>query len=238
MNLNFTTIVENAFVEPNANNQQNYFSRVWNDAKNKGYDFKTFGNGISYGYRTSVFKVNAAAAEITGWTRINKIFDEKRQLWRGTEFENNFRPMEFNEFRSLLARYINGERDGIFNDIELHPIFENIKIENEKYFAAKRNIYSILDGLKKQSEKTEKKNETKTTKVADIKFNIINMRDKIEVGNISNNSGQITVGKDNKTEVNSNDNKLAEKSFNWNKWGIIITILLGIASIIIPIFHT
>lgn len=77
--------------------------------------------------------------------------------------------------------------------------------------------------------------ETPTTKVADIK-KIMIMGDNIEVGNISNNSGQITLGKDNKTEVNPND-KLSKKSYNWQKWGLILTTILTIIAIITQCQH-
>lgn len=77
--------------------------------------------------------------------------------------------------------------------------------------------------------------ETTVTKIADIKTEII-MGDKIEVRDISNNNGQINVGKNikTKTKMNGND-ELAEKSFNLTKWGIIIATIVGVASIIATI---
>lgn len=72
--------------------------------------------------------------------------------------------------------------------------------------------------------------------ITDIKQEII-MGDKIEVGNINNNAGQISVGKNNKTEINSKD-ELAKKSFNWQKWGIIIGIILTIITITITIIYS
>ncbi len=80
--------------------------------------------------------------------------------------------------------------------------------------------------------------ETTTTKTADIKTEII-MGDKIEVRDISNNSGQINVGKNikTKTEVNGND-ELAEKSFNWTKWGVITATIIGVAAIIATIIYS
>lgn len=66
-------------------------------------------------------------------------------------------------------------------------------------------------------------------------YNKIVMGDNTEIGNISNNSGQIIVGKNIKTEVNVKD-ELAEKSFNWQKWlGIVGTILaiLGIVATVV-----
>lgn len=70
--------------------------------------------------------------------------------------------------------------------------------------------------------------------IADIKneFNVFNMGDKIEIGNISNNSGQTILGKDNKIEINSND-EIAQKSFRWQKRDTIISIIIGIIGLII-----
>ena len=65
-----------------------------------------------------------------------------------------------------------------------------------------------------------------------IKNEII-MGDKIEAKNISNNKGSINVGKEN--SIKTRDNDLDKKAFNWQKWGIIITILLAIISIVLMI---
>jgi len=80
--------------------------------------------------------------------------------------------------------------------------------------------------------------ETTTTKIVEMKNEII-MGDKIEVGDISNNSGQINVGKNikTKTEVNGNA-ELAKKSYNWQKWGIIIGTILTIIAIIVTIIYS
>lgn len=74
---------------------------------------------------------------------------------------------------------------------------------------------------------------TPTTKTAETKKEII-MGDKIEFGNISNNSGQVNIGKNikTKTEVNGNDG-LAKKSYRWQKRDTIISIIIGIIGIII-----
>jgi hypothetical protein len=65
------------------------------------------------------------------------------------------------------------------------------------------------------------------------------MGDNFQVGDITNNSGQINVGKSikSKTEVNGNDEQ-AEKSLNWTKWGVIIATILGVAAIIATIIYS
>ena len=75
------------------------------------------------------------------------------------------------------------------------------------------------------------------------------MGDKIQVGDISDNSGQITFGKDIKNIENNNQSsnikgninqtdksdELSRKSFNWQKWGIIIGTILATIGIIVTI---
>jgi len=63
------------------------------------------------------------------------------------------------------------------------------------------------------------------------------MGDNFQVGDITNNSGQINVGKEIKPEVNGNDG-LAKKSFDWTRWGIIIATILGIAAVIATIIYS
>lgn len=58
------------------------------------------------------------------------------------------------------------------------------------------------------------------------------MGDKIRVGDISNNSGKISIVQENKSNISKGD-ELAQKSFNWQKWGIITTVILAILAIVI-----
>jgi len=79
--------------------------------------------------------------------------------------------------------------------------------------------------------------------------NEFNMGDKIQVGDISDNSGQITIGKEIKNIENNNQiysikgninqtdksDELSRKSFNWQKWGIIIGTILATIGITVTI---
>jgi hypothetical protein len=69
-----------------------------------------------------------------------------------------------------------------------------------------------------------------------IKNEII-MGDKIQVGDIPNNSGQISIGKENTTKI-SNSDEFTKKSFHWQKWGIIIATILAIIAIVVAIIVT
>ena len=71
------------------------------------------------------------------------------------------------------------------------------------------------------------------TNTTNIKNELV-MGDKFQIGDISNNSGQITVGNENKAKMNDKDD-LTKKSYNWQKAGIIIATVLTIATIALMI---
>lgn len=130
-----------------------------------------------------------------------------------------FKDTQKNEFDSFETKTIEvGDFDEMAKNLK-NNIGKNVKysIPTEAVFSKKQTIQT--------TKSPNRKNE----------FNIFNIGDKIEVGNISNNNGQITLGKDNKTEVNSND-EIAKKSFRWQKRGTIISIIIGIVGIIIAYF--
>lgn len=68
-------------------------------------------------------------------------------------------------------------------------------------------------------------------------YNKIVMGDNNEIGSISNNSGPVSVGKNIKTEVNSQD-EFTKKSFNWQKWGVIIGTVIAILAIGVTILFS
>ena len=76
------------------------------------------------------------------------------------------------------------------------------------------------------------KKETKT-KNAKIKNKII-MGDNIKVRDVSNNTAPVSIGKGNITKIGSND-ELAQKSYNWQKWGIITGTIIGVIAIVVTI---
>jgi hypothetical protein len=159
-----------------------------------------------------------------------------------TETNNDFLCLSFvfsnlDEIYKALFDFFKDTQENEFEPFEAKTI--EIKDFNEVARNLKENIgknviYSI------PTETIFGKRQTQpSTEIADIKneFNVFNMGDKIEVGSISNNSGQIIVGQGNKTEVNTNDN-LSKKSFNWQKWGIIIGTIIAIIAIIVTIIYS
>jgi len=132
------------------------------------------------------------------------------------ELFDYFKDTKENEFDKFETKTI---KVGYFSELEQN-IKENTG-ENVKYSILNENVFG-------------KKHTTQAPNIAGIKneFNVYNMGDKIKIGDISNNSGQITFGKDNKTEVNSNDD-IAKKSFRWQKRDTIITTIIGIIALVI-----
>ena len=172
-----------------------------------------------------------------------QIFHYKHKYLRfRTETNNDFLCLSFvfsnlDEIFKVLFDFFKDTQENEFESFEAKTI--EVKDFNEVARKLKDNLgknvrYSI------PTETIFGKRQTQpNTKIADIKneFNVFNMEDKIEIGSISNNSGQITVGKDNKTEVNTNDNP-SKKSFNWQKWGIIIATIIAIIGIIVTIIYS
>lgn len=127
-----------------------------------------------------------------------------------------FKDTNENEFDSFETKTIK------VNNIEeaVKGFMEN-KGKNVKFSIPTKTLYNNSNGKQMPSSYTNIKNE-------------LIMGDKIHIGDIPNNSGLISIGKENKSNISKGD-KLAQKSFNWQKWGIIITVILAIIAIVITI---
>lgn len=169
---------------------------------------------------------------------LEKVFHYKQKyLFFRTETNNDFHCLAFvfsnlDEIYRVLFDFFKDKQENEFES------FETSTIEVEDFSKIAKNLKDSIGKNVKYSIPTEtifgKKQVTPSTEILETKnhFNIFNMGDKIEVGNISNNKGQITLGKDNKTEVNSND-EIAKKSFRWQKRETIIATVIGIIGLII-----
>jgi FtsZ-binding cell division protein ZapB len=126
-----------------------------------------------------------------------------------------FKDINENEFDNFETKTIkaNNLRDAVTGLIENRG-------ENVKFSIPSETLYG----------KTETQIRTKATEIK----NEIVMGDKIQIGEISSNDGQISIGKKNKNKSNSN-NELAKKSFNWQKWGIIAATILAIIAVVVAI---
>jgi len=127
------------------------------------------------------------------------------------DFFKNTNENEFENFETKTIK-VNSIEECVENFIQS-------KGKNVKYSIPKDFLYED-----KKATKTEIKNE-------------IIMGDKIQVDNISNNNGQIAIGKENTIETN-NKNEFAKKSFAWQKWGIIIATILAIIVIAVTIIYS
>ncbi|MBR9778025.1 MAG: hypothetical protein GYB55_24550 [Cytophagales bacterium] len=126
-----------------------------------------------------------------------------------------FKDINENEFHNFETKTIkaNNLKDAVTGLVENRD-------KNVKFSIPPETLYG----------KIEKQIRNKAT---EIKNEII-MGDKIQIGEISSDSGQISIGKKNTNKSNSND-ELARKSFNWQKWGIIIATILAIIAVVVAI---
>lgn len=125
-----------------------------------------------------------------------------------------FKDINENEFDSFEAKTIrvNSVKEAV------NGLIEN-KGKNVKFSIPTETLY-------------ERPHETQTN-FTNINSEII-MGDKIQVGNISDNSGPIAIGKGNTTKITGSD-EIVKKSFNWQKWGIITATILAIIAIVVAI---
>lgn len=183
------------------------------------------------------------------------------------DFKRNFTPEDIKYVFHYKQKYLQFRSETnndflclsfVFSNLDeiLKVLFDFFKdtIENEfDSFETKtvevRDFGEIAKYIKENSGKNIKYSipwesfnvKTQTTNSTEKKesnyYNIINMRDKIEIGKISSKKGQINLGSDNKIEIDTND-ELAKKSFDWQKWGIILGTVLAILAILVTIKYS
>jgi len=146
------------------------------------------------------------------------IFQELDEIFK--ELFDFFKDTEDNEFENFEAKELK------VNSVEdlVKSISEN-KTNNVKYSLP---IESFIEKREQPSHSTNSLNFHNYETI---------MGDKIIAENIPNNSGVINVGKNNKSETNSND-ELAVKTFNWQRFGIISASILMVIAIIIAIIYS
>lgn len=165
----------------------------------------------------------------TGFLGLSVLFNDLDEILK--ELFDFIKDTDENEFESFEAKTIE------VNSLEdVLKSFKDRNLENVKFSLPYETLHN--------SPKEKQLHNTSTN----IKTEII-MGDKIQVGEISENSGQITIGNEikkvqnsnqvtnkveNTKELDSND-KLTKKSYNWQKWGIIVTTILSIIAIVVTI---
>lgn len=181
-----------------------------------------------------------------------------------SEFKRNFTEEDAIEVFKFKLKYLNFRQElnsdflcvsFIFDSLHqiLKQLFDFFKDTNENEFDNfERKIINVsdFDDFQKKLNENRGKNvkysipvqtffgknqETVKAEVTNIQ-NII-MGDKIEIGDISNNSGQISVGRKNEAKGNESD-EFTKKSFHWQKWGIIVATVISIIAIIATVIYS
>lgn len=180
-----------------------------------------------------------------------------------SDFKKNFALEDIPEVISYKQKYLAFRKETNSNFLSLQFVFSNLdeilkelfdffKNTNENEFDSfetksieAKNIQDAVTGLIKNRGKNVKisllmealSDNQAEKKLSTTNINLIKeivMGDKIQSGDISNNTGSVSVGKGNNTQINTDDD-LSKKTFNWQKWGIIIGTILAIVAIIVTI---
>jgi len=179
------------------------------------------------------------------------------------DFKENFKTEDISQIMESKHKYLSFRKETntdflclifVFHNLDeiFKELFDFFKDTNENEFDSfetkKIEVNSIGEAFKRFRENPTENisftipmqpfsnmsiNKETGTNTTNIKNELI-MGDKFQVGDIPNNSGQITIGNKNKTNVNENDD-LTRKSFNWQKTGIIVATVLAIVTIILMI---
>jgi hypothetical protein len=184
------------------------------------------------------------------------------------EFKCNFKPEDIPQVMEYKQKYLSFRKETdtdflclyfVFNYLDelLKEIFNFFKdTDKNEFFGFEaetikvNNFEEVVNGFLENKGKNVKfiipidsvskgnKNELTKSNSTTIKNEFV-LGDKIKVGDIPNNNGQIIIGKidTDKTSNTNSNNDLAKKSFNWQKWGIIIAAILGIIAIIVTILN-
>ena len=197
------------------------FNSIWNSNSSEIYDFKNNFETediplvMEYKQKYLSFR-NETNTDFLClhfvFTYLDELLKEQFDFFKDTD-EN-----EFSSFESENIKVKNLEE-------AIHGFMEN-KHKNVRFTIPIESIYNNF------------KSEPIKPSSTSIKNKII-MGDNIKVGDIPNNNGQINIGKENENKNGSGSTKsnedLAKKSFNWQRWGVIIAAIVGIVAILVAI---
>ncbi|MBP0613958.1 hypothetical protein J8J42_13010 [Chryseobacterium sp. cx-311] len=157
-----------------------------------------------------------------------------------TETNNNFMCLSLvwsrlDEIYKILFDFFKDTKENEFENFEAKIVsLANIEqlLQAFKEDKGKNIHYSIpFESLVNKKEKSESK-ETNTLK---SNYNVFNMGDNINIGDISKNKGQINVGKNTSADEKVED-ETAKKAFRWQRRETVITIILTTIGLIIAYF--
>lgn len=206
----------------------------------------TFYNGILKATNVGYSNLYCAGSNVTEQYPCTGVISLKYLGWNILEEKYNYEVQKHSILHLIVCGIIGSyttltahEDVGCLLDFNQQLTSFNLKLQRG-YYLCSTTEFGCYENIKK-----EKYGNSIIRLCEKFKSNnyqtIINniMGDNFQVGDITNNSGQINVGKSikSKTEVNGNDEQ-AEKSLNWTKWGVIIATILGVAAIIATIIYS
>lgn len=206
----------------------------------------TFYNGILKATNHGLSNLFCAGSNVADQYPCTGIISLKYLGWNVLEEKYNYEVQKHSILHLIVCGIIGSYTKlkahndiGCLLDLNLRLSSFNLKLQRG-YYLCSTTEFSCYENIKKEKygnsiiRLCEK---FKSNNYQTIVNNI--MGDNIQVGDITNNSGQINVGKNikAKTEVNGND-ELAKKSYNWQKLGIIIGTILAIIAIIATIIYS
>lgn len=169
-------------------------------------------------------------------------YKEKYKSFRADTTNSNFLCLSFvfSALDEILKELFDFFKEPTDNEFEI----SNKKVVMVKSFedAVKSYVkdrdsntsFSIpIESLLPKMQQNQQQNQQQNNKTK-IKNKILVMGDNIKTGDISNDGGQINVGRENVNKIN-NEDELAKKTFNWQKWGIIIASILAVIGIIVSL---
>jgi len=189
------------------------FASIWNNnisaISNFRQNFTTEDVGLVFQYKQKY--LNFRTETNTDFLCLSSVFQNLDEILK--VLFDFFKDTNENEFDSFEIKTIK-----VNNIKESVTDFKENKRNNVRYSIPMESLY-------------ENKNLTQT-KIANFKNEII-MGDKIQVGNINNNSGQISFGRENKNEISDNnqkkraitENKNNRKVLFWTVAGVIIAVI-------------
>jgi hypothetical protein len=219
-----------------------------NFKKQNNYDSEdlilTFYNGILKATNHGLSNLFCAGSNVADQYPCTGIISLKYLGWNILEEKYNYEVQKHSILHLIVCGIIGSYTNlkphsdiGCLLDLNLQLTSFNLKLQRG-YYLCSTSEFGCYENIKK-----EKYGNSIIRLCEKFKSNnyqpIINniMGDNIQVGDITNNGGQITVGKDNKTTVNGND-ELSKKSYNWQKRGIIVGTILAIIAIIATIIYS
>lgn len=191
------------------------YASIWNNSISEIYDFR---NSFSEDDIEKVLKYKHMYLSFR--TEINTDFISLFFIFHGLD-----------SVLKVLFEFFKDAEENEFENFETKKV--NVRSIKEAVDLALKSGKSVSFTLPNETILPRSKS-TRSDDPSRASYNTIFMRDNIEIGNISNENGQVNIGSNIKTDVDKKD-ELAERTFNWQKWGTIVATIISIVGIIVAI---